>query len=117
MTALRYAAVAVALSVGPAFADPAEIVAAEAEPLADGWRVSVTLRHADTGWDDYADGWRVVTADGSVVAERPLAHPHVDEQPFTRSVQVAALPEEELLVEARTSVEGWGEARRPLERR
>ena len=24
------------------------------------WTVSVTLYHADTGWEHYADGWRIV---------------------------------------------------------
>ena len=27
----------------------------------------VTLTHPDTGWDDYADGWRVEDADGTVL--------------------------------------------------
>lgn len=103
------------LAAGPAAADPAEIVGVEAEPGADGWRVSVTIRHADTGWDDYADGWRVI-ADGEVVGTRVLAHPHVEEQPFTRSMSGIAIPEgaETVEVEASTNVTGWGGERVPL---
>jgi hypothetical protein len=93
----------------PAMADPAEIVGVEAEPSPDGWRVSVTIRHADTGWDDYADGWRVV-ADGEVVGTRVLAHPHVEEQPFTRSMSGIEIPEDvgTVEVESSTNVTGWG---------
>ena len=94
---------------GSALADPAEIVGVEAEPGSGGWTVSVTIRHADTGWDDYADGWRVI-ADGEVVGTRVLAHPHVEEQPFTRSMSGVEIPEgaREVEVESSTNVTGWG---------
>ena len=50
-----------------------------------GDRVHVTLTHPDTGWDHYADLWQVYAPDGTLLAERVLAHPHVNEQPFTRA--------------------------------
>jgi len=56
------------------------------------YRADVTLRHADTGWDHYADKWDVVAPDGSVLGERILYHPHVDEQPFTRSLSGIKIP-------------------------
>ncbi|MFT5450038.1 MAG: hypothetical protein ACI9DC_005240 [Gammaproteobacteria bacterium] len=31
------------------------------------WNVSVTLRHADSGWEHYADAWRVSGKDGVVL--------------------------------------------------
>ncbi len=31
------------------------------------WTFSVTVSHADKGWDDYADGWDVVTSNGTVL--------------------------------------------------
>ncbi|NBC95089.1 MAG: hypothetical protein GVY27_01895 [Deinococcus-Thermus bacterium] len=106
-----------ALLAPPAPADPAEVVVAEARPSGAGWLVSVTLRHGDTGWDDYADGWRIVTAEGEIVGTRPLAHPHVNEQPFTRSLSGVALPEgADLYVESSTSVTGWSGDRLPLRR-
>ncbi len=73
------------------------------------WRVSVTLRHADTGWDHYADAWRVVAADGAVIGTRTLYHPHVDEQPFTRSLDGVKPPAgaTRVFVEAHDSVHGW----------
>lgn len=116
MRLLAILPVVLTLLAAPTFADPARILAAEAEATGSGWRVSVTLEHGDTGWDDYADGWRVELADGTVIGTRPLAHPHVNEQPFTRSLSgVAASGEPDaLFIRARTSTTGWGETRHRL---
>ncbi|PZX15726.1 hypothetical protein LX81_02358 [Palleronia aestuarii] len=94
----------------PASADPAEIVDAVARPDASGWTISVTIRHADTGWEDFADGWRVELADGTILATRKIRHPHVVEQPFTRSEMGIAIPPDagSVRIRARTSPEGWG---------
>ncbi len=43
----------------------------------------VTVKHADTGWDHYAEKWDVVGPDGQIPGIRVLYHPHVEEQPFT----------------------------------
>lgn len=96
----------------PALAGQAEVVAAEAVPMGDTWRFSATVRHADEGWDHYADAWRVVAPDGSVLGVRALLHPHVTEQPFTRSLSGVAVPPgvETVRIEARDSVHGWGGA-------
>ncbi len=48
--------------------------------------IAVTLSHADSGWDHYADRWEVLGPDDKVLAARVLYHPHVDEQPFTRAL-------------------------------
>jgi hypothetical protein len=112
----RPLAAALALAGTAAAADPARIVAAEARAEARGWTVSVTLRHGDTGWDDYADGWRILDGDGRVIGTRELLHPHVTEQPFTRSLRVEALPDGALFVESSTSVTGWSGDRAPLDR-
>ena len=97
----------------PSFADDATIEAAEARASGDTWSFSVTLLHGDTGWDDYADGWRVVAEDGTELGMRVLYHPHVDEQPFTRSLGGVQIPDgtETVYIEARTNTDGWGPAR------
>lgn len=104
------------LSAAPAMADPARILAAEAVRTGDTWRLSVTLEHDDTGWDDYADGWRVELADGTVLGTRVLAHPHVDEQPFTRALAGVGIPAgtSDIHIRARTSRTGWAEDTRLL---
>jgi hypothetical protein len=73
------------------------------------WSVSVTLRHADAGWKHYADAWRVVAADGTVLGTRTLYHPHDEEQPFTRSLNGVKVPEglNRIFVEAHDKVHGW----------
>ena len=96
-----------------ALADIPEITAIRVE----GQTIHVTLTHPDTGWDHYADGWEVVTGDGTSLGLRVLAHPHVDEQPFTRSLRLdAPLPEGPVFVRARCNVDGWGETLVPVAR-
>lgn len=94
-----------------ALADPPVIEGAQADRAGDGWRISVTLRHPDSGWDHYADGWEVLLPDGSRVGMRELLHPHVDEQPFTRALGGVSVPEgvSELHIRARCNVDGWAE--------
>ncbi|RUM94477.1 MAG: hypothetical protein DSZ28_03005 [Thiothrix sp.] len=46
---------------------------------------AVKIKSDDAGWDQYADGWEVLNAQGDLVYRRVLGHPHVNEQPFTRS--------------------------------
>ena len=53
-----------------------------------------TLRHADEGWQHYADRWEVLTPEGRVLATRVLRHPHVAEQPFTRALPEVEVPRE-----------------------
>ena len=78
-----------------AIAGKVNVVNVSASQRSDGtWRFSVTLKHADEGWNHYADRWDVVGPDGAVLAERVLLHPHVDEQPFTRSLSGVDIPDD-----------------------
>ena len=87
----------------------ADVVDATIEPGGAGFRVSATVRSADTGWEKYADAWEVRAPDGTVLGTRILAHPHVDEQPFTRSLNDVIIPGNVTTVEiaARDLVEGF----------
>ncbi|MCP8687276.1 hypothetical protein [Marinobacterium sedimentorum] len=80
---------------------------------ANRWSVSVTLQHRDSGWDHYADHWRVVDEAGAVLGDRVLLHPHVDEQPFTRSLSGIRVPDgsSRLFIEAHDKVHGWSAKR------
>lgn len=95
---------------GLAAAGEAVVTDAKAARAGDLWRFDVTVRHADEGWEHYADAWRVVAPDGTVLGERTLLHPHVNEQPFTRSLSGVAIPAgvERVLIEAHDSRHGWG---------
>jgi len=94
----------------PALGGEADVIKVDAKRTGDTFRFSVTVRHADTGWDHYANAWEVVKTDGTVLATRVLAHPHVDEQPFTRSLGGVAIPEgtRTVFLRAVDSVHGQG---------
>lgn len=68
----------------------------------------VTLRHADEGWAHYADRWDVLAPDGAVLGSRTLFHPHVNEQPFTRSLTGVKIPAgiEAVTIRAHDTVHG-----------
>jgi hypothetical protein len=96
----------------------ADVTFVRAVEAADGtWTFSVTVSHPDTGWEDYADGWDVLTPDGTVLKPDPdspftrlLLHPHETEQPFTRSQSGIAIPAgvSEVRVRAHDLVDGFG---------
>lgn len=71
-------------------------------------RFDVTLRHTDTGWDHYANKWEVLGPDGAVLGTRVLHHPHVNEQPFTRSLGGVHIPSalKEVSIHAYDSLHG-----------
>lgn len=73
------------------------------------WTVRVGLAHADSGWEHYADIWRVVDAEGKVLGERVLLHPHENEQPFVRQTSGVKIPvdTQTVYIEAHDSVHGW----------
>lgn len=72
--------------------------------------IDVTLRHADSGWDHYANRWEVLAPDGRVLATRVLVHPHVYEQPFTRGLSAVRIPGEYTWIRVRGHdlVHGYG---------
>lgn len=101
------------LAAGAAAAGEADVLAAEVTAVKGGhYRFDVTVRHADEGWEHYADRWEVLAPDGTVLATRVLRHPHVQDQPFTRSLPAVAIPEEvrRVIVRAHDSVHGLGGA-------
>lgn len=84
---------------------------------AGSWTFAVTVQHPDSGWEDYADGWDVVLPNGTVVKPDPdspftrlLLHPHVNEQPFTRSQANIRIPGGigQVTVRAHDLVDGYG---------
>jgi hypothetical protein len=96
----------------------AEVEHVRAVQASDGsWTFHVTVRHPDTGWEDYADGWDVLAPDGTVLKPDPsspftrlLLHPHETEQPFTRSQSGIIIPPDvtQVRVRAHDLVDGFG---------
>ena len=80
-------------ATGIAIADEADVVAVKATQTGkQTYRFDVTIRHDDTNWEHYADSWEVLAPDGSILGTRVLAHPHINEQPFTRSLSGVKIP-------------------------
>tara|TARA_R110002111_G_scaffold11662_9_gene35751 strand:- start:1055 stop:1456 length:402 start_codon:yes stop_codon:yes gene_type:complete len=77
------------------------------------YAMTVQLQHDDTGWEHYADAWRVVDDAGNILGTRTLLHPHVDEQPFARGLNNIKIKDEleTLYIEAHDKVHGWTEKR------
>jgi hypothetical protein len=73
---------------------------------------TATLKHNDTGWDHYANRFEIVGPGGKLLATRVLRHPHVEEQPFSRSRGSVRIPHEIESVEIRAGdlVHGLGGA-------
>ncbi len=100
-------------SSGISIASDAKILKASAElTSAQKFNISVTVEHADEGWDHYANTWRVYSMDGKLIGERILYHPHVNEQPFTRSLLGLSVPSEvkEVMIVAVCSKTGESKA-------
>lgn len=78
---------------------------------------NVTLRHADTGWQHYANQWDVLSPDGQVLGSRVLHHPHVKEQPFTRSLSGVKIPADvkQVIIRARDSKHGYGGIKKSID--
>ncbi len=68
-------------------AGEADVIEVKTVKLGDNtFRFDATISHGDEGWKHYADKWDIVGPDGTVIDTRTLHHPHVNEQPFTRSL-------------------------------
>ena len=81
-----------------------------AKERAGTYRFDVTVRHADAGWEHYADKWDIVAPGGKILGTRVLLHPHEVEQPFTRSLSGVRIPRgvTRVTVRAHDKVDGYG---------
>lgn len=116
----RLARLAAFLTLLPAaaVAGEADVLDATARQASDGtWTITATVQHADEGWVHFADAFEVLAPDGTVLGVRTLAHPHVEEQPFTRSLTGVAIPAEiaTIRVRAHDNVHGYGGAELTLD--
>ena len=91
--------------------DYAHVMRVVAQQRNGAWRFDVSVYHGDDGWNHYADRWVVVDAEtGEEYGKRVLAHPHVSEQPFTRSLSNVRIPEDvqAVIIKAACNVHGFG---------
>jgi hypothetical protein len=96
---------------GAGIAGEADVLNAKAVPVEGTlWQIEATVSHADEGWDHYANAFEVLDPDGKILGVRELLHPHVTEQPFTRSLGRVSIPPgtDFIVVRARDSVHEYG---------
>jgi len=99
------------LSGNMAHAGEADVLKVKVKRSGDNvYYFDVTVTHTDEGWEHYANKWDVVAADGTILGTRILYHPHVQEQPFTRSLSGVTIPEgvRRVTIRAHDSVHGYG---------
>jgi hypothetical protein len=96
-------------SAGIACADAPVIQSYEVAPDTNGWRFTVTIAHADSGWDDYAQAWRILDEQGNVLGHRSLIHPHEGFPAITRSLSNVKIPQHIKVVQIQThdTLGGW----------
>jgi hypothetical protein len=92
-------------------AGEADVIGVEVKKIGENtYYFTVTVSHNDEGWEHYADKWEIMAPDGQVLGTRILYHPHVDEQPFTRSLSGVKIPEgiTEVTIRAHDLVHEYG---------
>lgn len=73
------------------------------------YQFGVEVASPDTGCEQYADWWEVVSEQGDLLYRRILLHSHVGEQPFTRAGGSVKLDENAVVyVRAHMSTTGYG---------
>lgn len=73
------------------------------------YQFAVEVSSPDTGCEQYADWWEVISEDGELLYRRILLHSHVEEQPFTRSGGPVEIDADSVVyVRAHLSTGGYG---------
>lgn len=93
----------------------AQVTDVMATQKSDGsWCFATSVRHNDEGWQHFANEWEVLDLQGNQLGVRPLAHPHVNEQPFTRSQCNIVIPAGMTSVMVRAKCNTHGHGGKPL---
>jgi hypothetical protein len=111
MKLIQIVALVFILSANFVYAGEADVVDVDVKKTRDNlFSFSVAVSHQDEGWDHYANKWEVVAPDGTVLGTRILHHPHVNEQPFTRSLSGVEIPDtiDTVTIRAHDSVHQYG---------
>ena len=89
----------------------ADVLTVKVTGVENAYQFNVEISSPDTGCDQYADWWEVLSGDGQLLYRRVLLHSHVSEQPFVRSGgPVPVNPATNIIVRAHMNNGGYGGA-------
>ncbi|MEM9220714.1 MAG: hypothetical protein AAGD25_41155 [Cyanobacteria bacterium P01_F01_bin.150] len=87
----------------------ADVLEVETSGNSGAYQFSVTIQSPDTGCDQYADWWEVISEDGALLHRRILLHSHINEQPFSRSSgPISVSPDQSVIIRAHMHPHGYG---------
>lgn len=87
----------------------ANVVSVSVAGQANQYQFSVGISSPDTGCEQYADWWEVLSEDEELIYRRILLHSHVNEQPFTRSGGPVDIEEDTVIyIRAHMNQAGFG---------
>ncbi len=87
----------------------AEIVSVTTSGNENNYTFNVGVLSPDTGCEQYANWWEVISEDGNLIYRRILGHSHVNEQPFVRSGGIVSINQNEIvIVRAHMNTSGFG---------
>ena len=73
------------------------------------YQFNVEISSPDTGCDQYADWWEILSEDGKLLYRRVLLHSHVNEQPFSRSGGPVPITADDVVyIRAHMNTTGYG---------
>ena len=90
--------------------EQAEIVSVSTSGNENSYNFSVGILSPDTGCEQYANWWEVISEDGTeLIYRRILGHSHVNEQPFVRSGGLVEITENQIvIIRAHMNTSGYG---------
>ena len=87
----------------------ANVVSIAVNGQSNQYQFSVGVSSPDTGCEQYADWWEVLSEHGSLIYRRILLHSHVNDQPFTRSGGPVDIgPNTTVFIRAHMNISGYG---------